>query len=220
MMKQVITILMGVLLSASVFSQNRVVYGKLTLYNTYPVKNVEVTAKKSKATITTDSLGQFSIVCLEKDVIQIKPKTFQPVTRKVKPETDSLFINLLFIDTKANRQRAVGYGYISEEDLTYAVANLEDENNDFCSYSNIFDLIRGQLSGVTVSSNQVYVRGGNNSFTQGATQALYVVDGQATSSIDWIQPCQVRSIEVLKDSNAAIYGTRGGNGVILIELKK
>ena len=53
-----------------------------------------------------------------------------------------------------------------------------------------------------------------------STTALFVVDDQTTGSIDWIHPCQVRSIDVLKDGNAAIYGSRGGNGVILIELVK
>jgi TonB-dependent SusC/RagA subfamily outer membrane receptor len=50
--------------------------------------------------------------------------------------------------------------------------------------------------------------------------ALYVVDNHPTSSLDWIQPCQIKSINVLKDSNAAIYGSRGGNGVVLIETLK
>lgn len=219
-MKKIAAILAGMLFSAFIFGQNKVVHGKLTVFNTYPVKNVEITTKKSKATITSDSLGEFSIVCFDNDVIRIKPKTFRPVNKKVGADTDSLVINLLFVDSPVNRERAVGYGFVSEEDLLYGVAHLEQENNDFCSYTNIFDLIRGQLSGVTVSGNNIYVRGGVNSFTAGATQALVVVDGVATTNYDWIQPCQVKSIEVLKDSNAAIYGTRGGNGVVVIETRK
>jgi len=218
-MKNVIIGFIGILLSTAAFCQNKVVYGKLTIYNTYPVKNVEINSKKAKATITTDSLGQFSIVCKEKDVIQIKAKTFQAVTRRVGPDTDSLFINLMFIDNKANRERAVGYGYISEEDLLYAVDHLEEENNDFCSYANVFDLIKGRFSGVTVTANSVQIRGGNTSFTPGASEALYVVDGQVTSAINWIQPCQIKTIDILKDSNAAIYGSRGGNGVVVIQMK-
>ena len=217
-MKQVITVLTGVFLATSVFAQTRVVYGKLTAFNTYPVQNVEVTAKKAKTAITSDSLGQFSIVCFENDIIKIKPKTFRPVNKRVGPDTDSLFINLLFIDTKSNRELAVGYGYINEEDLIYAVNHLEQENNDFCNYANIFDLIRGRFSGVMVRGVNVYIRG-SGSFS-GQTQALYIVNGVATSSIDWIQPCQIKSIDILKDSNAAIYGTRGGNGVVLIETRR
>jgi len=68
--------------------------------------------------------------------------------------------------------------------------------------------------------NEVYVRGGKNSFTPGTTMALYVVDNQTSSSLECLQPCNIKSINVLKDSNAAIYRTRSGNGVVLIETKK
>ncbi len=217
-MKQVITVLTGVFLSTSVFAQNRVVHGKLTTFNTYPVQNVVVTAKKAKTAITSDSLGQFAIVCHENDVIKIKPKAFRPVNKRVGPDTDSLVVNLLFIDSKVNRERAVGYGYIPEKDLLYAVNHLEQDNNDFCNYANVFDLIRGRFSGVTVAGGNVYIRG-SGSFS-GQTQALYIVNGVSVSSLDWIQPCQIRSIDILKDSNAAIYGARGGNGVVIIETKR
>ena len=129
-------------------------------------------------------------------------------------------MNLQFIDSEANKELAVGYGYISKENLTYATSHLENDNHEFCCYSDIFELIKGQLSGVTVSGNDVYVRGGKNSFTPGASMALYVVDNQPTNDIDWIQPCQIKSINVLKDASAAIYGTRGSNGVVLIETMK
>lgn len=209
-----------IILASTVFAQTRVVTGTLTVFDTYPVKNVEVSSKKAQATTMTDSLGQFSLVCLENDVIKVKPKAFNPVRKKVYADTESVTINLQFIDSEENKQMAVGYGHVSEEDLTYGISQLENENNEFCSYSDIYDLIRGQLSGVTVHGSDIYVRGGMNSFTPGATMALYVVDGQTVRDLECIQPCQVRSINVLKDSNAAIYGTRGGNGVILIETMK
>jgi TonB-dependent SusC/RagA subfamily outer membrane receptor len=218
-MKQTLVFIAMILFSVSLTAQNKVVHGKLTVFNRYPLMNVEVSAKKSKATITTDSLGQFDIVCFENDVIKISPKTFQPVNRKVNAKTDTLNINLMFIDSKANREKAVGYGYINERDLLYAVDHLESENNEVCSYSNINDLIQGKLSGVTISGGNIYIRGGNNSFS-GQSQALCVVDGTPTSNIEWISPCQVKSIDILKGSDAAIYGTRGGNGVVMITLRK
>lgn len=209
-----------IILASGVYAQTRVVHGKLTAFNEFPVKNVEITSKKAQATTMTDAFGQFSLVCQQKDVIKVKAKTFKPVRTKVNADTESVAMNLQFVDSEANRQMAIGYGYMSKRDLTYAVSHLENENQEFCSYSNIFDLIRGQLSGVTVHGNEVYIRGGNNSFSPEATMALYVVDDQPTPSLDWIQPCQIKSINVLKDSNAAIYGTRGGNGVVLIETMK
>lgn len=206
-------------LALTIQAQTRVVHGTLTVFDTYPVKNIEVSSKKAKATTMSDSLGQFSIVCMEKDVIKVSPIAFKPVRKKVHADTETVIINLQFIDSEENREIAVGYGYISEKDLTFGVSHMENENDKFCSYTNIYDLISGELSGVTVHGKNVYVRGGTNSFSL-STTALYVVDDQTTSSLDWIQPCQVKSINVLKDGNAAIYGSRGGNGVILIELVK
>lgn len=218
-MRKLTIIALGLFMAVPMIAQDRVVHGRLTVFNRYPVKNVEVKAKKAKSSITTDSMGMFDIVCYDKDVIQIKPKTFEPVTKRVNADTDTLEINLVFIDSKANRENAVGYGYISKEDLLYAVDHLEAENNDFCSYSTIFDLIQGKLSGVQVSNGNIYIRGGNNSFS-GQSQALCVVDGTPTSNIEWISPCQVKTIDILKGSDAAIYGTRGGNGVVMITLRK
>ncbi len=198
-------------------AQNRVVYGNLTAYNSFPVMNVEVTSKKAKATTMSDSLGNFSIVCLEKDVILVKPKGFQAVNKKVSAKDDSLQINLVFIDTKKNRELAVNEGYMTETNLNYAVANLVEANNDYCKYTDIYMLIRAtQGSSVTVSNSGVItIRGGNTSFS-GMDQALIIVDGQPTTNIEWIRPCIVQSIHVLKGSDGAIYGSRGGNGVVVI----
>jgi TonB-dependent SusC/RagA subfamily outer membrane receptor len=220
-MKYYLIILTVLLVSFAADAQTRVVNGRLTAYSSFPVMNVEVTSKKAKSTTISDSLGHFSIVCLDKDVIMIKPKAFSPVNKKVSGETDSLIINLVFIDTKKNRELAVNSGYITETNLNYAVSNLAEENNDYCKYTDIYALLRAEAgSGITVSDNgQIVVRGGNNSFS-GATSALIVVDGQETSNIDWIRPCMVKSINILKDSEATIYGTRGGNGVVVITTKR
>jgi len=218
-MKAIALLTLMLLMASLTQAQTRVVHGTITVFESYPVQHIEISSKKAKATAMTDSLGQFSIVCMEKDIIKVSPLAFKPKKKKVHADTDSVHLNLEFIDSDENREIAVGYGYINEKDLSFGVSHMENENDKFCSYTNIYDLIRGQLSGVTVQGRSVYVRGGTNSFSL-STTALYVVDDQTTSSIDWVQPCQVKSISVLKDGNAAVYGSRGGNGVILIELVK
>ena len=218
-MKFTLILTTALIITSATYAQNRVVYGKLTAYNSFPVMNVEVTSKKAKATTMSDSLGNFSIVCLEKDVVMIKPKGFQTVNKKVIKEEDTLHINLVFIDTQKNREFAVNSGYLTETNLNYAVAHLEEENNDYCKYTDIYTLLRAEGSGITVSNSGVItIRGGNTSFS-GMDQALIIVDGQAQNSIDWIRPCIVRSIHILKGSDATIYGTIGGNGVVVITTK-
>ena len=220
-MKQILAIMALILVSFCTMAQTRVVYGKLTAFNKYPLQNIEVIAKKSKAAVKTDSLGMFSIVCAKKDVIKIKPKAFQPVTRRIDPGTDTLKINLIFIDTENNRAVATGYGYIDHKDLNFAVSHLEQENSEFCNYSDIFELLAGRFPGVTVDQSQsdgaIFIRG--SSSINLSNEALYVVDEVVVSSLGWIHPCEVRTINVIKDGLAAIYGSRGANGVVVIETK-
>ena len=218
-MKQIMIVSVLCLMTVAAVAQNRVIHGQLTAYNEFPVMNVEVSSKKAKATTVTDTLGNFSLVCNEKDVVMIKPKVFRSVNKKVNADTDSLKINLVFIDTKKNRELAVDNGYVHETDLNYAVANLEAENNDYCKYTDIFKLIEAEFGGVTVENGQVLIRGGKTSFSAGSSYALIIVDGQPSQSIEWIRPCFVRSVRILKGTEAAIYGSRGGNGVVVITTK-
>jgi hypothetical protein len=202
-MKSIVLLALMFSVTSVVQAQTRVVHGTLTVFDSYPVQHIEISSKKAKASSMSDSLGQFSIVCMEEDVIKVNPEAFKAMRKKVHADTDSVHLNLEFIDSEENREIAVGYGYISEKDLSFGVSHMENKNDKFCSYTNIFDLIGGQLSGVTVIGHDVYVRGGTNSFSL-STSALYVVDDQTTSNIDWIQPCQVKSINVLKDGNAVL----------------
>ncbi|MDF1576228.1 MAG: TonB-dependent receptor plug domain-containing protein [Bacteroidales bacterium] len=221
MKKRSILFLGLILFFASTQAQTRVVYGKITAFNKYPLQNIEVNTKKSKASVKSDSLGMFSIVSMEEDRVIIKTKAFKTVIRKVEADTDTLFVNLVFIDTKSNRELATGYGYINSQDLNYAVNNLEQENNEFCNYTNVFDLLVGRFPGVlvqrTATGGAVYIRGGTS--VNMSNEALYVVDGGVTTNISYIHPCDIRSINVLKDASASIYGTRGSNGVVVIETK-
>jgi TonB-dependent SusC/RagA subfamily outer membrane receptor len=70
-----------------------------------------------------------------------------------------------------------------------------------------------------VNGTSVKVQGGANTLMSG-TDPLFVVDGVTVSSIDFVMPESVKSIEILKGTSASIYGSRGANGVILITLKK
>ncbi|MCP4312346.1 MAG: hypothetical protein GY790_13870 [Bacteroidetes bacterium] len=79
-----ILLMSGLLLFATqVFSQTKVVSGELTAFNSYPVANVKVYSKKAKATVTTDSIGKFQIVCMEKDMLVIKSEVFTPLNLRV-----------------------------------------------------------------------------------------------------------------------------------------
>jgi len=221
-MRTIALIALCLLISIPSFAQTRVVKGKLTTFNQYPVQNVEVASKKAKSTVMTDSLGQFEIVCMEKDVIMIKAKVFQALNKKVNADDDFISANLIFRDTPRNREIAMGMGYVSHEQLTFALAHMADENNDFCNYSNVFTLLKGKFPGVTIKTNSmgtdgVFVRGDKSMF--GDNEAIYVVDGVRVSDISFVNPCEMATIDVLKDGGAALYGSQAANGVVVIETK-
>jgi TonB-dependent SusC/RagA subfamily outer membrane receptor len=112
----------------------------------------------------------------------------------------------------------IGYGKVKEKDVVGSVGKIDGKKSKYAGYNNIYECIRGQVPGVEVRGTSIIIRG--VSTINGSTDPLLVVDGAPVNSIDNILPQQVRSIEVLKGPSAAIYGSRGSNGVILIHLLK
>ena len=112
----------------------------------------------------------------------------------------------------------IGYASVKRKDLTTEVGYIDGQDVSNAGYTNIYDMIRGRVPGVTVTGNRIIIRGVNS--INSSTDPLFVVDGVAVNSIDNISPRLVKSISVLKGSDAAIYGSRGAGGVILITLIK
>ena len=86
----------------------------------------------------------------------------------------------------------------------------------------MFDLIQGQFPGVIVEGNQIIVRGSKTIYGTESDAALLVVDGMIVSTQDFanLSPLDVQSVDVLKDGSSSVYGSRGANGVVLVETKK
>lgn len=119
----------------------------------------------------------------------------------------------------------IGYGVQRKADLTGAVANIKAANLNIEGNTNILRSLQGRLAGVEIVSrggepgnnSSVMIRGvgtfNNNS-------PLYIVDGMYMNNIDYLNPNDIESIDVLKDaSSAAIYGSRAANGVMIVTTK-
>ena len=92
---------------------------------------------------------------------------------------------------------------------------LEGNVNKNAQYSNVYEMLTGTVPGVNVNGKTITIRGQTSLY--GSAPPLFVVDGVIVSSIDHVRPIDVVSIEVVKSSSAAIYGSRGSNGVIKIK---
>lgn len=110
----------------------------------------------------------------------------------------------------------IGYGTVKKKNLTTDVGYIDAQDDSNASYTNIYDMIQGKVPGVQVTGRKITIRGVNS--INLSTDPLFVVDGIVVNSIDHISPSQVKSITVLKGSDAAIYGSRGAGGVIMITM--
>lgn len=122
----------------------------------------------------------------------------------------------------------VGYGSMKKREMTSAISHVSsNELNQVMSLDSRM-LLQGKVSGLNVDNSQmadpnhqadIQIRGVSS--RQAGTGPLYVIDGIPGGDMTNINPADIESIDVLKDGAAsAIYGTRGGNGVILVNLKK
>lgn len=111
----------------------------------------------------------------------------------------------------------VGYGHLKRKNITTDISFIDGTNKKFTSYSTIYDMIQREVSGVQVFNNVIIIQGSKNMF--GYVPPLFVVDGAYTNDISYISPQSVKSISVLKGTAAAIYGSRGYGGVIIIRTK-
>lgn len=119
----------------------------------------------------------------------------------------------------------IGYGTQKKADLTGAVANIKADALNVESNANILSALKGKIAGVEIvsgggepgSGTRVMIRGVG---TFNNNNPLYIVDGMYMDGIDFLNPNDIESIDVLKDaSSAAIYGSRAANGVIIVTTK-
>ncbi|MCR5049645.1 MAG: SusC/RagA family TonB-linked outer membrane protein [Paludibacteraceae bacterium] len=125
---------------------------------------------------------------------------------------------------------AIGYGSQKKKEVTGSVASVKAEDFNAGVKSNPVGLLQGKVAGLNIINTtsdptqggySIQIRGFSTLDKGAGTSPLYIVDGVPVSSIDNIAPDEIASMDVLKDgSAAAIYGTRGTNGVILITTKR
>lgn len=203
--------------------------GVVTSSSGDPLPGVVVIEKGTSNIVQTDVLGKFVISITDGN----KTFLFSCLGYKDKevaytPGKDSMEVSLDEDLTQLDDVVVIGYGTTTKKEVTGSVASLKSE--DFVSGNNSspYDLINGKIAGLSIIKGDggdpnggisVQLRG-TTTMSAGATP-LVVIDNVIGGTIDSINPEEIESIDVLKDgSAAAIYGTRGTNGVILITTKK
>lgn len=210
------------------------VKGKVLEENGVGVPGVSIKVKGVVKATTTDADGKFVLKGLPDDAVLVV-SYIGYTTQEVKTTAD-MVIQLVPQVKKIDEIVIVGYGTTKKSDLTGAVGTVKAETLQERPASSLNQSLSGRVTGVNVSSNSGRPGGRTNIRIRGASSLsvsnnpLYVIDGvilnpvdlrNGSTPIDYINPNDIASIEVLKDaSSTAIYGARGANGVILVTTKR
>ena len=235
------------LVSQLVMAQDRVVTGKvIDSKDGTPVVGVSVQPKGARTGTATKNDGSFSI-SVGSNVTTLIVSSVGFATQEVSIEGKNS-VEISFVATGANLNEVVvtGYGTARRKDLTGSTATVREKDFNKGTYTSPDQLIQGKAAGVLVINNTgqpggsttIRIRG--SSSIRSGNQPLFVLDGVPLSGgsarpggfgnsaandggnpLNYMNPNDIASIEILKDASAtAIYGSRGANGVVLINTKR
>lgn len=204
------------------FGQEKVLEGMVTTFDSLPLIGACIEVKSSKERVYSDTLGMFTVSCFSKDRLRISANGFARRTVKIEEGIKYVMVNLRLLPGPENRELAIGYGHVLDAEKLYAISNVNENDIDFSSYSTIYQILEEQFSSsVQVrSGGELVIR--NSPTMSGSNAAVLIVDGRQVDEFTFgnLNTADIASVNVLKDASASVYGSRGGNGVVIVETKR
>jgi len=224
-MKKLLLFLMCFMSVTSYLLAQSAVTGKVTDENGDGIPGANIIIKGTRTGSVTDFDGNYSLNASSGDVLVYSYVGYstQDVTLGSQAEVNvQLSIDVASLDEIV----VTGYGTQRRKEVTSAVTHVDGDDFNKGLNSSPMGLLQGKVAGLTISKpgsdpNDGYVIRLRGISTIGANaEPLVVIDGVAGGSLDAIDPNDIETIDVIKDgAAAAIYGTRGSSGVILITTK-
>ena len=201
--------------------------GKVVDDQSEPIVGVNVYLKGTTKGTSTNKDGEFTLDVPNKNAVFV----FSFIgfnTQEITLGNQSTLNVTMITDIKSlDEVVVVGYGTQKRSDITGAVSKFKDDKLDQKAVSRIDQAMQGRIAGVQIQNvsaqagdaPKITIRG--ISSVNAGQSPLVVVDGQPVpDGLSFVNPADVESVEVLKDAaSAAIYGSRGASGVILITTK-
>ncbi|MGA9650747.1 MULTISPECIES: SusC/RagA family TonB-linked outer membrane protein [Pedobacter] len=235
-----LSLLLMLLASTILFAQDRKVTGKVVDQSDgSSIPGVNVSIKGLPSNVSTNADGVFTIqVKSNTDVLVFSYIGFVRQQITVGTQTN---INVKLVSDNKNLDDVVvvGYGTQKRTSLTGAVVDIKASEVEDLPGTNVAAALAGRLLGVGVSGGisrpgspaKITIRNPNTIFSKdgGSTDPLYVIDGVIqvdgqgkpdATQFGNLDASEIESLSFLKDASAAIYGTRGGNGVVLVTTKR
>ena len=213
-----------VLSGTTVFAQEKKVTGVVTDSFNEPLIGASIVVQGTTNGVITDLDGKYSIKVTPGATLQFSYVGMEKQSIKVGNQS---IINVQLKDDSQMLAETVviGYGSAKKRDLTGSITNIKGDEIANKPVANPLSALQGKVAGVQVINSgragedpEIRVRGTNSI---NGYKPLYVVDGLFNDNINFLNPQDIESMEILKDpSSLAIFGVRGANGVIIITTKK
>ncbi|WP_422351153.1 TonB-dependent receptor [Flagellimonas sp.] len=204
-----------------------VVRGMVKDNNEQPLPGANIVEKGTSNGTQTDFDGNFEIMVEDEDAVLIVSFLGFVTKEVIVDGRSSLELTLQEDSAKLDEVVVVGYGTQKVTNLTGSVAVISEDQLENRQVNNTSNLLAGLGAGITVVSDggspgsdgsSISIRG--NTTFGGSNEPLVIIDG-VEAALDNIDPNDIESISVLKDASAsAIYGVRGGNGVVVVKTKR
>lgn len=222
--KHVLGLLLAMAVPVCAMAQNVTVKGQVKDDAGEPLMAAAVAEVGTTNGTVTDLDGNYSITVPSNATLQFSFMGYSTQTVAVAGKT-TINVTLSEDEELLDEVVVIGYGTQKKSDLTGAVASVKAESLKALSTTDAAAALQGKVSGINIISSgapgdaaEIRVRG--YSSNGGNLSPLYIVDGLEVSSIQYLDPSMIESIEVLKDAaSAAIYGAQAGNGVVLVTTK-
>ena len=188
--------------------------GKVLTFDKNPVGGGVLYVDNIKTNIITNSNGTYKIkVSPSATTLEVRSDIYGSCETAINSQTT---INFTFkgADVPALKSENNPEMTNAQDSIKKASGHRGKKMN---TYNDIYQMIRAEVSGVIVSGRSIQIQQGHSFF--GSSTPLFVINGGIVETIDNVNPLEVKSIKILKGSEAAIYGLRGSNGVVSITLK-
>lgn len=231
-MKTKAFILMIVVLTLSVSSfaqksgQKYYITGQVLDVNNKPLSGIMLLIDNKSTDVTTDDKGMYKIkVKADAVTISIFNLSSGVMNEEINGRTVINFkLNGLISHQEMEKQENpenevvnIGYGVAQKKDISSNIGTINGQKNKYAIYQNVYEMIKGEVPSVDVDVVYKKIRIRGIGTLNGPSDPLVLVNG-VSASLETIDPRMVKSISILKGSDASIYGSEGANGVILITL--
>jgi TonB-dependent starch-binding outer membrane protein SusC len=220
------------LLTQQLLAQSKTVTGKVTDASGVPLSGVSVRVKSTTTGTSTGNDGMFSII-MPKGLTSLVFSSVGFEDQELDVKGSSVNISLSQTSKNLNEVIVTGYGTQVKRDITSVISRVKGGEVQNMPVADLAQTLQGRAAGVFVEAQngkvgegiKIRIRGASS--LNGSNEPLYVVDGvplvggvygSASSDINFND---IETFDILKDASAAaIYGSRGSNGVILITTKR